>query len=180
MNDNLTRRDFLKASASAAAAGAVLGPAALARSADKPIRVVCWDEQQPQQKEAYDSFIGELLARYLNSRPGFTAKTVKLSDPEQGLSADVLDNCDVLMWWGHQKHADVKPETGKKLVGRIKAGDFSLMALHSAHFSTPFMEAMFERTRIDTARQFPADKEKVEIAYVEPPNYRASQSATRS
>ena len=106
--------------------------------------------------------------------PGLKARAVALSDPEQGLSADVLDNCDVLMWWGHQKHADIKPETGKKLVARIKAGDFSLIALHSAHFSTPFMEAMFERTRIDTARQFPGGaKEKVEITYVEPPNYRA-------
>ncbi len=172
MTDSISRRDFLKASAAATAA--VAAPAALARSADKPVRVVCWDEQQQEQKEAYDSFIGELLARYLNSRPGFTAKTVTLTDPEQGLSSDVLDNCDVLMWWGHQKHGDVKPETGKKLVGRIKAGDFSLLALHSAHFSTPFMEAMFERTRLDTARQFPGgDKEKVEITYVEPPNYRA-------
>ncbi len=174
MSDRLTRRDFLKTSASATAAGAVLGSASVARPPDKPIRVVCWDEQQPQQKEAYDSFIGELLARYLSSRPGFAAKTVTLSDPEQGLSADVLASCDVLMWWGHQKHADIKPETGKKIVEKIKAGAFSLMALHSAHFSTPFMEAMFERTRIDMARQFPGgDKEKVEITYVEPPNYRA-------
>jgi trehalose utilization protein len=173
MTDRLTRRDFLKASASATAAAAV-APAALARPADKPIRVVCWDEQQPQQKEAYPTFIGEWLAKYLNSRPGLTAKPVALADPEQGLSADVLDECDVLMWWGHQKHGEVKPETGKKLVARVKAGDFSLIALHSAHFSTPFMEAMWERTRIDAARRFPGgDKEKVEITYVEPPNYRA-------
>ena len=149
-------------------------PGRAARAADKPIRVVCWDEQQQEQKEAYDSFIGELLARYLNSKPGFTAKTVTPNDPEQGLSADVLDNCDVLMWWGHKRHGEIKPETGKKLVERIKAGDFSLIALHSAHYSTPFMEAMFERTRIDMARQFPGgDKQKVEITYVEPPNYRA-------
>jgi len=176
MTDSLNRRDFLKASA-ATGAGALLAPLAAAadKAADKPIRVVCWDEQQTQQKEAYDSFIGEWLAKYLGSRPGLTAKAVALSDPEQGLSADVLDNCDVLMWWGHQKHGDVKPETGKKLVGRVKAGDFSLIALHSAHFSTPFIESMFERTRIDTARQFPdGDKEKVEISYVEPPGYRAS------
>ena len=176
MTDSLNRRDFLKASA-ATGAGALLAPLAAAadKAADKPIRIVCWDEQQTQQKEAYDTFIGEWLAKYLGSRPGLTAKAVALSDPEQGLSADVLDNCDVLMWWGHQKHGDVKPETGKKLVARVKAGDFSLIALHSGHFSTPFMEAMWERTRMDMARQFPGgDKEKVEITYVEPPGYRAS------
>ena len=49
------------------------------------------------------------------------------------------------------RHGDVKPETGKKFVERIKAGDFSLIALHSAHYSTPFIEAMFERTWIDVA-----------------------------
>jgi trehalose utilization protein len=177
MTDSLTRRDFLKASAAVTAAGAVSHAAvsALGRSNDKPIRIVVWDEQQLAQKEAYDDFIGNLLAKYLGSRPGLTGKSVTLKDPEQGLSADVLDNCDVLMWWGHQKHGDIRPETGKKLVGRIKAGDFSFIALHSAHFSTPFMEAMWERTRIDIGNQFPAGvAEKVEIAYVEPPGYRAS------
>ena len=175
MTDRLTRRDFLTASA-AVGAGALLTPlaAAAVKGADKPVRVVIWDEQQAEQKEAYDTFIGEWLGKYLGSRPGLTVKAVALTDPEQGLAADVLDNCDVLMWWGHKRHGDVKPETGKKLVERIKAGDFSLIALHSAHYSTPFMEAMWERTRLDVAREFPGgDKEKVEIAYVEPPNYRA-------
>jgi trehalose utilization protein len=179
MTDSLSRRDFLKASA-ATGAGALLTPLAAAadKGADKPIRVVIWDEQQAQQKEAYDAFIGEWLAKYLGSRPGLTAKTVALKDPEQGLSAEVLDNCDVLMWWGHQKHADVKPETAKKLVARIKAGDFSFIGLHSAHFSTPFIEAMWERTRMDIAREFPTEAKdrkhpEVEITYVEPPGYRA-------
>ena len=85
MTDSLNRRDFLKASA-AAGAGALLAPLAAAadKADDKPIRIVCWDEQQTQQKEAYDTFIGEWLAKYLGSRPGLTAKAVALSDPEQG------------------------------------------------------------------------------------------------
>ncbi len=173
MRSSVTRRDFLKSAAAATAAASPL--AAFAKADDKPIRIVCWDEQQAAQKEAYPSFIGEWLAKYLGSRPGLTTKAIALSDPEQGLSADVLDNCDVLFWWGHQKHGDVKPATGKKLVERIKVGDFSLVALHSAHFSTPFMECMFERTRIDAEPQAAAGpKEKMEIQYVEPPNYRYS------
>ncbi len=173
MHQSVSRRDFLKTSAALTTAASPL--AALAKAEDKPIRVVCWDEQQAAQKEAYPSFIGEWLAKYLGSRPGLTAKAVALSDPEQGLSADVLDNCDVLFWWGHQRHGDVKPETGKKIVQRIKAGNFSLVGLHSAHFSTPFMECMFERTRMDSEPQAAVGpKENVEIQYVEPPNYRAS------
>jgi trehalose utilization protein len=173
MRPSVTRRDFLIATAAVTAVASPL--TAFAKADNKPIRIVCWDEQQPAQKEAYPSFIGEWLAKYLGSRPGLTTKAVALNDPEQGLSADVLDNCDVLFWWGHQRHGDIKPATGKKIVERINAGEFSLVALHSAHFSTPFMECMFERTRMNTEPQAATGpKEKVEIKYVEPPNYRYS------
>ena len=63
-----------------------------------------------------------------------------------------LEQTDVLIWWGHKRQAEVKPEVGKKLVERIKAGSLSLIALHSAHWSTPFVEAMDERTRRDAER----------------------------
>jgi hypothetical protein len=56
-------------------------------------------------------------------------------------------------------------EVGRKIL----AGRMGLVALHSAHFSTPFVEAMNERTRRDVERQFPADgAEKVEITYAPP------------
>ncbi len=159
-----TRRAFL--AASAASAAATLLPAA----EPKPVRVVVWDEQQPQQKEAYDNFLGNAIAKYLEGRPGLAVKAVKLDDPEQGLSAEVLGACDVLVWWGHVRQAEVKPETGKKVVERIKAGTLGLLALHSAHWSTPFVEAMNERTRQDAERDFrPAGKDKVEVSYVAPP-----------
>ena len=58
-------------------------------------------------------------------------------------------NCDVLIWWGHVRHGEIKPERAKEIVARIKDGKLSLIALHSAHWSTPFIEAMNERSRID-------------------------------
>ncbi|MEZ6107279.1 MAG: hypothetical protein R3B96_14450 [Pirellulaceae bacterium] len=36
----------------------------------RPIRVVIWDEQQPQQREAYDNFLGNHLADQLGRREG--------------------------------------------------------------------------------------------------------------
>ena len=163
-----TRRAFL--TASAAATAATLLPAAEPKPTGKPIRVVVWDEQQLQQKEAYDNFLGNAIAKYLEGRPGLGVKSVKLDDPEQGLSAEVVGACDVLVWWGHARQAEVKPETGKKLVERIKAGTLGLLALHSAHWSTPFVEAMNERTRQDAERDFrAAGPDKVEVSYVAPP-----------
>jgi hypothetical protein len=39
--------------------------------AAEPIRVLVWDEQQPQQKEGYgDKFLGETIAAHLAKLPG--------------------------------------------------------------------------------------------------------------
>src|SRR3954453_8728191 len=45
----------------------------------RPVRVVVWDEQQPQQKPAYDNFLGNAIATYLKSRPGFTVRSMNIS-----------------------------------------------------------------------------------------------------
>ncbi len=143
-----TRRQFLQTTAGASS---LLIPAVGALATDEKARgdisVLVWDEQQPAQKEAYPNFIGNWIADHLGQRPGMVTHSVKLNDPDQGLGAGVLDNARVLIWWGHQRHAEIAPETGKKIVERIKAGQLSLLALHSAHWSTPFMEAMNERSR---------------------------------
>src|SRR6187399_1226501 len=113
------------------------------------VRVVVWDEQQPAQKQAYTNFLGNEIAKYLMSRPGLAVKSVRLDDAEQGLSQATLDSCEVLVWWGHARQKEIIPETGREIVRRIKSGQLSLIALHSAHWSTPFIEAMNERARED-------------------------------
>src|SRR5690242_14399302 len=97
-----------------------------------PVRVLVWDEQQPAQKQAYDNFLGNAIAAHLKSRPGIEVRSVKLDDPEQGLSDDNLKFAQVLVWWGHVRQREVTPETGQKIVQRIKDGKLSLIALHSA------------------------------------------------
>ncbi|MDB5353199.1 MAG: Trehalose utilization protein [Planctomycetota bacterium] len=125
-----------------------LGFASISYAAD-PIRVVVWDERQPAQKQAYDNFLGNAIADYLKKQPGLDVKSVCIDDPDQGLSKSTLDNCDVLIWWGHVRHGEIKPETAKMLISRIKQGKLSLISLHSAHWSMPFKEAMNERARQD-------------------------------
>ena len=153
------RRRFLKASTVAVAANLLpnsplLGPSARGDDRDRTIRVVVWDERQPQQKQAYENFLGNAIAEHLRSQPGLSVESVAPDDPEQGLAEDVLGACDVLVWWGHARQAEVTPETGRKIVARIVAGDLALIALHSAHWSTPFVEAMYERTRRDAERTY--------------------------
>lgn len=140
---------------------AVLARASPTLAADPPeprIRVLIWDEQQPEQKQAYENFLGNQIASHLKSLPGISVRTARLDDPEQGLPADVLDNCDVLIWWGHKRHREVRPEKGREIVERIKAGKLSLIALHSAHWSTPFVEAMAERAKADAIAKLPPEQ----------------------
>jgi trehalose utilization protein len=145
---------------------------AWAQPAQRPVRVVVWDEQQPQQRQAYDNFLGNAIAEHLRSRPGFTVRSVRLEDPEQGLSDDILNNCDVLIWWGHVRNAEVTPETGRRIVERIKAGKLSLVALHSAHWSAPFVEAMHARATDDALKGLSeAERKDATVTFVRPPRF---------
>ncbi|MEO5803139.1 MAG: ThuA domain-containing protein [Verrucomicrobiota bacterium] len=134
------------------------------------IRVVVWDERQPEQKTAYGDFLGNTIADYLAKKPGLTVKSVGLQDPEQGLSEATLDQCDVLVWWGHQRHGEVTDAHVKAVVDRLQAGKLSLVALHSAHWSKPFIEAMNLRSIDDALKTVPkADRNKVKVVTIPSP-----------
>ena len=151
-------------------------PAAMARMARAGetaalVHVLVWDEQQPAQKEAYPNFLGNAIADYLKSCAGIEVRSVRLDDPDQGLSADDLNWAQVLVWWGHVRHSEITPETARsKIIEPIKAGKLSLLALHSAHWSTPFVEAMNERTRLDARKRYPdpANGPPVQFEFVSP------------
>jgi trehalose utilization protein len=114
----------------------------------EPIRILVWDEQQPSQKEAYENFLGNQIAKHLQSKPGLQVRTASIDDGEQGLSPALLDFAQVIVWWGHVRHPEIKSELGLDIVRRVRSGQCNLVAVHSAHWSTPFMEAMNEITRV--------------------------------
>jgi trehalose utilization protein len=128
----------------------------------KPIRVVVWDEQQPAQKTVYANFLGNEIAEYLKNACGdkVSIKSVRLDDPDQGLPKETLDDCDVLLWWGHIRHGDVKDELAKDIAQRVKSGKLNLLAIHSAHWSKPFIEVMNERSVIDALNSLPKSERK--------------------
>jgi len=142
--------------------------AAVGRAAEaRKVRVVVWDERQAKQKEMYENFLGNHIAEYLGKEKGFAVRSVGLDDAEQGLSDEMLDNCDVLVWWGHVRQGEVSIATGRRIVERIKAGKLNLITLHSAHWSTPFMVAMGERTKQDALAKLPAtERAKAKVEWV--------------
>jgi trehalose utilization protein len=177
-----TRRDFLKAASLASSAAPVFDVATFHSDAPEPsalserfgpVQVVVWDEQQPAQKQAYPNFLSERIAGHLRSQSGIKVRSVSINDPGQGLADGVLDDCRVLIWWGHVRHAEITPETGQTIVKKITEGILALIAIHSPHRSTPFVEAMNERTRLDLAAKLrAAGNERVDVSYVAPkPRY---------
>lgn len=118
-----------------------------------PVRVLVWDERQPRQKEAYTNWLGNQIAAHLQTIPGLSVRSAALDDPQQGL-AD-LDHTDVLVWWGHVRQMEIEPPVARDIVRRIVEGRLSLIALHSAHWSRPFVEAMNERARRDAVNALP-------------------------
>lgn len=136
-----------------------------------PIRVVVWDEQQPEQKQAYDNFLGNEIAGRLGLRPGMTVRSVGLDDADAGLSPEMLDWAEVLVWWSHRRNADVKPEPVKTIVEKVKAGRMLFVGVHSAHWAPPFTALMDERARADVRRTF-ADVPPEKLLITEVPGLR--------
>ena len=54
---------------------------------------------------------------------------------------DVLDNTDVLTWWGHMAHDEVRDDIVDKVQKRVLDG-MGLLVLHSGHLSKIFRKLM--------------------------------------
>ncbi len=130
-----SRRGFL------GAAAGVAGGLALAAEAPAKRVVVVWSEGTAPKK-VYPKDINGAIAEGLASLEGWEAVVANLSDPEQGLPDDLLNRCDVLIWWGHQKHGDVKDALVEKIVKRVKEDGMGFISLHSSHYAKPNRKLM--------------------------------------
>ena len=68
-------------------------------------------------------------------------RTATLDDPEHGLTEDVLENTDVLVWWGHAANGEVADEVVERVHRHVLAG-MGLLVLHSGHWSKIFGKLM--------------------------------------
>lgn len=91
--------------------------------------------------EVYPNGINECLKDFLNTDESINATSVSLDDESFGLPDELLNNTDVLMWWGHTRHQNVPDELVEKIYNRVMCG-MGIIFLHSAHFSKPFKRLM--------------------------------------
>jgi trehalose utilization protein len=108
-------------------------------------RVTVWNEGVHETKDAavaalYPNGLHAALAEPLRAA-GLTVQTATLAQPEHGLTDEVLNNTDVLIWWGHMAHGEVRDEIVAKVHARVLKG-MGLIVLHSGHFSKIFQKLM--------------------------------------
>ncbi len=108
------------------------------------MNVVVWNENRheqtnPKVREVYPEGIHGAIAGFLEQE--FDVKTATLDEPEHGLTDEVLQETDVLVWWGHKAHDEVKDEIVEKVHKRVLEG-MGLVVLHSGHFSKIFKKLM--------------------------------------
>jgi len=106
------------------------------------IRVTIWNEyyhelNDERTKANYPQGIHEYLARALAAEDLDITTAWLKKDKYHGLSEKVLDNTDVLLWWGHCRHGDVRDDVADRVAQRVRQG-MGFIPLHSAHHSKPF------------------------------------------
>lgn len=87
--------------------------------------------------KAYPEGMGECL-RDLLVEGGHDTTYVKADENgAKGLTDEILQETDVLIWWGHWYHGAVEDELVEKIANRVYRG-MGLICLHSAHVSKIF------------------------------------------
>ncbi len=111
------------------------------------IKVTVWNEYGSFQfndkecVEAYPNGLHNHICEYLNLEEDFEAKVSLQDDAEFGLSEEVLNNTDVLVYWAHRRHHEVPDEIAERIKDHVNRG-MGVVFLHSAHKSKAFMQLL--------------------------------------
>jgi trehalose utilization protein len=110
------------------------------------LRVTVWNEFRHEKsheavQKIYPNGIHNAIADGLREYGLTSIRTATLDEPENGLSAEVLAETDVLLWWGHMAHREVSDETVDRVQARVLDG-MGLVVLHSGHHSKIFRRLM--------------------------------------
>ncbi|MBO5648434.1 MAG: ThuA domain-containing protein [Clostridia bacterium] len=114
------------------------------------IRVTIWNEYvhevyEDAVREIYPLGIHGCIKEFLEKldvNGELEIRLAALADPDQGLPDEVLNNTDVLMWWGHCAHHEVDDGLVQRIKARVYDGGMGFIPMHSAHMSKPFREIL--------------------------------------
>jgi len=109
------------------------------------LRVTVWNEYRHEHRnervrQIYPNGIHGAIAAALQAAD-VEVRTATLDEPEHGLTDDVLRDTDVLVWWGHMAHNEVRDDVVARVHARV-LDSMGLIVLHSGHFSKIFKRLM--------------------------------------
>lgn len=147
-------------------AGAIAGLLVIPHlnAAEAKRRVVVWSEGTAP-KDMYPQDINSAIADGLKSLAGWEVIKASISDPDQGISDELLNKTDVLIWWGHKKHGEVKDDLVNRIEKRVKEDGMGFLSLHSSHFAKPYKRLMGSPC---SWREYKADGTSVRVIVKEP------------
>jgi trehalose utilization protein len=112
----------------------------------RKLRVTVWGENVHEQKDPivrsiYPAGMHTTIAEAIGENRRCDVRTATLQQPQHGLTKAVLEETDVLVWWGHAAHGKVNDRVVDRVLTRVWQG-MGFIALHSAHYSKPFKRLM--------------------------------------
>ncbi len=110
------------------------------------INVTIWNEfvhevEHESVKKVYPDGIHNAIAKGIGGLGSFNIRTATLAEKDHGLSDELLNSTDVLLWWGHMAHDKVSDEIVEKVYLQVLSG-MGLIVLHSGHYSKIFKRLM--------------------------------------
>jgi len=110
------------------------------------IQVAIWNEflhekKDEQARQIYPDGMHNIIAKFLSKNKDINARTATLDQPEHGLPQEIVNQTDVLIWWGHAAHEQVSDEIVMRIQRRVLEG-MGIIVLHSAHHSKIFRTLM--------------------------------------
>lgn len=115
---------------------------------DKKRNVTIWNEyrhelQEPACREIYPDGIHGCIKKFLEAADDtLNIRLAALDEQEQGLPAEILNDTDVLLWWGHMAHQEVSDALVERVRDRVYRGKMGLIIFHSGHQSKVFREVI--------------------------------------
>ena len=98
------------------------------------------EKKDQKAKDIYPNGIHSALKEALECDE-ILIKTVTLDDENCGITDELLEDTDVMLWWGHLAHHEVPDEIAQKVKEAVLRG-MGMVFLHSAHHSKPFKMLM--------------------------------------
>ena len=109
---------------------------------EKNIKVTVFCEHNQDRREpvksVYPDGMHEAIADAFRGHEGFEVVHIATQDmPEHGLTKEVLDDTDVLVWWSHLDNPQFDDEVANRVIKHVVEYGMGFLSLHSSIFSKP-------------------------------------------